>query len=185
MIEIKTERLIIRDHIQEDLIGLHTLLSDPEGMYYLQDLKSNTLEDSKANLKVSMDESISLKREKYFFAIILKDSNQYVGEIGVTQLMNCKLGRKFELGYFIMKKHWGKGLVTEAAHAVVNYCFEHLNTMKIVVGCNKDNVGSENIIIKLGMIKEADFKHHVYLHGKLCDRVEYRMLKEEWEQKYK
>ncbi len=79
-----------------------------------------------------------------------------------------------------MKPFWGKGLVTEAAHAVVNYCFEHLNAMKIVVGCNKDNIGSENIIKKLGMIKEAEFKNHVYLHGKLCDRVEYRMLKEEW-----
>ncbi len=41
-------------------------------MYYLQDLKSTSLEDSKDNLKVSMDESISLNREKYFFAIFIE-----------------------------------------------------------------------------------------------------------------
>ena len=34
---------------------------------------------------------------------------------------------------------------------------------------------------KCGLIKEADMKKKVWMHGKMRDRVEYRMLREEWE----
>ena len=87
---------------------------------------------------------------------------------------------QFELGYFILEKYWGKGIVTEASRAVLDYCFTELNALKVVAGCNKDNIGSEKIMKKLGMVKETEFISHTVLNGKLCDRVEYRMLKEEW-----
>ena len=35
-------------------------------------------------------------------------------------------------------------------------------------------------MIKCGFIKEAEFKEYNYHDGKLKDRVEYRMLKNEW-----
>lgn len=35
MIALKTERLIISDHIPDDLEAIHKLLSDPAAMYYL------------------------------------------------------------------------------------------------------------------------------------------------------
>ncbi len=62
----------------------------------------------------------------------------------------------------------------------MDYCFNELNAMKVFDGCNKDNVRSEKIMKKLGMVKEAEFINHVVSHGKICDRVEYGMLKEEW-----
>ena len=35
-------------------------------------------------------------------------------------------------------------------------------------------------MIKCGMIREADMKQKVWMDGRMHDRVEYRMLKEEW-----
>lgn len=180
-IRLETDRLIIRDHTIEDLADLHKLLSDSRVMYYLQDLKTNSVEESKANLRVSINESISDNREKYFLAITDKKTNEYIGEIGVTKLLESSFGNKFELGYFILEKYWGKGIVTEASRVVLDYCFTELNALKIIAGCNKDNIGSENIMKKLRMVKEAEFINHTVVNGKLCDRVEYRMLKGEWE----
>ena len=181
MIRLETDRLIIRDHTEDDIVDLHKVLSDSNVMYYLQDLKTNNIEESKSNLRVSINESKSDSREKYFFAITDKKTDEYIGEIGVTKLFNSKFGDKFEMGYFILEKYWGKGIVTESSGALLDYCFNELNAMKIIAGCNKDNVESEKIMKKLGMVKEAEFINHLVLHGKLCDRVEYRMLKEEWE----
>lgn len=182
MIELETERLMIREHVEEDLYNLHELLSDSKVMYFLDDLKTSTLEESKENLEVSISESQKQDREKYFLAITDKLTRAYIGEIGVTRLLKSEYGNTFEMGYFILEKWWGKGIVTEASSQFLDYCFKELGAMKVIIGCNKDNQGSEKIIKKLGMIKEAEFIHHVVLHGKLCDRVEYRMLKSEWQE---
>ena len=52
---------------------------------------------------------------------------------------------------------------------------------RVTTGCDPENKGSENVMIKCGMIKEANMKKKVWMHGRLRDRVEYRLLKEEWE----
>ncbi len=180
MINIQTSRLIIRDHIEEDIDFLHKLLSDEKTMYYLPDIKTNTMDESKENLYVAIKESKLEKRTKYFFAITIKETNDYVGEIGFTVTTDSKHGKIVELGYFVMPSYWGKGIVTEATKGVIDYTFNNTDVIKIETGCIKDNIGSEKVMKKVGMIKEAEFKKHVLLHSKLYDRVEYRLLKEEW-----
>jgi [ribosomal protein S5]-alanine N-acetyltransferase len=181
MINIETDRLIIRDHIEEDMDSLHNLLSDEKAMHYLSDIKTSTLDESKQNLYEAIKESHLENRTKYFFAIIEKATNNYIGEIGYTVVIDCPYGKVVNLGYFILPIHWGKGFVTEAARAVMDYAFTSGNVIKIETGCIKENVGSERVMKKVGMIKEAEFVKHVLLHSKLYDRVEYRLLKEEWE----
>ena len=180
MVKIETEGLIIRDHIEEDINSLHRLLSDEKAMYYLQDIKTNTLDESKQNLYEAIKECQLENRTKYFFAIIMKETNQYVGEIGFTVTIDCSYGKIVELGYFILPSYWGKGIVTEATKAVINYAFSQGDIVKIETGCIKENIGSEKIMKKVGMTKEAEFRKHVLLHSELHDRVEYGLLKEEW-----
>lgn len=180
MINIETSRLIIRDHIEEDLLPLHSLLSNEEAMYYIPDLKTKNVEESYENLTVAMKEAKLKDREKYFFAIFIKKTNEYVGDIGFTVIIDSTYGKVVNLGYFSLPKFWGKGVITEAAEAVVDFAFNNACVLKIETGCIKANIGSERVMQKIGMIKEADMKLHVLLDNKLFDRVEYRILKEEW-----
>ena len=180
MIKMETSRLLIRDHVEADIDSLHKLLSDEETMYYLQDIRTKTLDESKQNLYEAIKESRLNNRTKYFFAITMKETNEYIGEIGFTVKIDCSHGKVAELGYFILPGYWGKGIVSEAAKEVIDYAFDKCNVIKIETGCIKDNIGSESVMKKLGMIKEAEFKKHVLLDSKLYDRVEYRLLKEEW-----
>ena len=39
---------------------------------------------------------------------------------------------------------------------------------------------STRVMQKCGFIKEADFKSHTWHDGAMKDRVEYRMLRDEW-----
>ena len=55
--------------------------------------------------------------------------------------------------------------------------------MKVESGCIKDNTASERIMQKLGMIKEADYIMRVWHEGCFKDRVEYRITKQEWEER--
>jgi ribosomal-protein-alanine N-acetyltransferase len=180
MVKLYTERLIIRDHINEDLITHHELLSDKISMKYLPDIKTKNIKESEANLTKAIDESKSKNRKLYFFRMENKITKEFIGEIGYTVTKETPFGKIVDMGYFIKEKYWNKGYTTEALKKIIQYAFEENNVYKIKTGCIKENIGSENVMKKCGMIKEAEFKEHILHEGKLKDRVEYRLLKKEW-----
>lgn len=180
MVILHTNRLVIRDHVYDDLDTMHRLLSDPKAMYYLQDLKTENMEGTLENLKTAIEAVKEPDRDKYFFRIELKDGT-YIGEIGFTVRLNTPLGKVVELGYFILPEFWGKGITTEAAAEVVRFAFEEAGVIKLEVGCIRDNQGSESVMQKLKMVKEADYVMRTWHDSCFKDRVEYRLTKEEWE----
>ncbi len=180
MIELLTERLLIRDHVDSDLLSHHDLLSNKESMYYLQDICTRSLEESKKNLEVCIGEINKKDRKFYFFRIVLKGSNEHIGEIGYTVDTYTPLGKRVSLGYFLRKEHFGNGYTVEALNEVMRYAFTKGGVYRISCGCLKENVNSEKVMNKCGMIKEGEMKSFEFFHGNLKDRVIYRLLKEEW-----
>jgi ribosomal-protein-alanine N-acetyltransferase len=181
MIQLYTKRLTIRDHILDDLPGHHKLLSDEISMRYLPDIKTKNMEESKENLIKSIEEVNSKNRKLYFFRIENKNTKEYIGEIGYTVKEETLFGKIVDMGYFINEKHWGKGYTTEGLRKVIEFAFKINNVYRISTGCIKENKGSEKVMIKCGMIKEAEHKEYQLHEDKLKDRVEYRLLKYEWE----
>jgi ribosomal-protein-alanine N-acetyltransferase len=180
-IRLYSERLLIRDHVLDDLPEHHGLLSDEAAMRYLPEIKTKNMEESRENLIKSIEESNSKNRRLYFFRIENKNTGEYIGEIGYTVLEETPLGKIVDLGYFTKEKYWGKGYATEALKKVMEYAFETDHVYRISTGCVKENAGSEKVMLKCGMIKEAEHKEYQLHENKLKDRVEYRLLKHEWE----
>jgi ribosomal-protein-alanine N-acetyltransferase len=180
MVKIFSERLIIRDLAISDLKNHHELISDDCVMKYLQDIKTNSLEESKENLLRVINDIDSKNRKYYFFLIENKISNEFIGEIGYTVMNNTSYGKLVHLGYFIKEECWNKGYVTEALKRVIEFAFEEDNVYRISIGCLKENIGSEKVMQKSGFIKEAEYKEYVLHDGILKDRVEYRLLKNEY-----
>ena len=180
MVKLSSERLIIRDLEINDLENHHKLLSDKTVMFHLQDIQTDSIEESKANLNNAINDQNSKERKYYFFLIENKNTKEFIGEIGYTVLNNTPWGKLVHMGYFILKNYWNKGYTSEALRKVVEFAFTENNVYRIHTGCAKDNIYSEKIMIKCGFVKEAEFKEYVYHDGKLEDRVEYRMLRNEW-----
>jgi ribosomal-protein-alanine N-acetyltransferase len=180
MVKLFTERLIVRDLAIDDLENHHELLSNKNVMKYLQDIKTNSIQESRKNLLKAIGNIKSKNRELYFFLIEDRFTNEFIGEIGYTVIKNTPYGKLVDLGYFIKERYWNKGYVTEALKRVVEFAFEEDNVYRISTGCVKENVGSERVMQKNGFIKEAEYKEYVLHEGKLKDRVVYRLLKNEW-----
>jgi len=181
MIKFETERLIIRDPSLSDLAAWHKLLSDPIVMYYLQDIKTRSIEESENNLKDAVSEAKSATRSKYFLTIELKETSAFVGSIGYTVTQETPAGKFAQIGYFILENYHNYGYVTEALKAVIRFAFEDDGVYRMEAGCIAENLASEQVMKKCGMIKEAQRKSCVWHDGKLKDRVGYRLLKDEWE----
>jgi len=180
MITLQTNRLIIRDPMLSDIDDWHRLLADPQTMYYLPDIMTSSLAESQQNLENVVIEAQKKERVNYFFAIVEKATGSFVGSVGYTVTEVTTVGKLVGLGYFMLPEYQGKGYMSEAVREVIRFAFEENQVYRISTGCLAENKASERIMQKCGMIKEAEYKSYVWYDGKMKDRVEYRLLKEEW-----
>src|SRR4051812_12494432 len=91
-------------------------------------------------------------RKSSVFAIILADSGQLCGCIGLT--IDSKHFRA-ELGYWVGVPFWGKGICTEAASALLRFGFEDLSMNKIHAHHFTRNPASGRVLQKIGMKYEG------------------------------
>ena len=180
MIRLETERLILRDHIPEDLPSHHALFSDPKAMRYLPDIMTHSLKESRANLQTAIEQVGLPQRKYYFLRMEDKASGEHVGEIGYTVTQFTPLGKLVGVGYFIRPCFWGRGLTTEALRELNRFAFEEDGVYRISCGCLLENKASERVMQKCGFLREAHFREIQYHEGVLKDRVEYGLLRRDW-----
>ena len=181
MVTLETERLIIRDNIPGDLHDLYELTTDEHAMRFMKSTRIETRKEPKKNLKISIRESKRKTRTQYYFAIIDRTTEEYIGAIGyVVGTNGDSVGKVVELGYFIKEKHWNRGYVTEAGQAVMRFAFESDTVQIIEASCLEENRASEKIMIKLGLKKEGLLLKHQLHEGQLKNRLLYGITREEW-----
>jgi len=93
---LTTNRLIITEHEKLDLQKMHLLLSDEISMYYLQDIKTKTIEETVMNLITAIEESFIENRKNFFFKICDKN-NEHIGEIVYIVRFECNEGKNVDL----------------------------------------------------------------------------------------
>lgn len=181
MIRIETARLVIREPEITDLADWHRLMSDPKTMYYLRDIMTHSLEESKENLLAAISASQNPNRTHYFLAMELKETGVFMGSIGYTVTAISPVGKTVDAGYFILPEYHGKGYVTEALTELLRFAFEKNNVQRFKTGCLAENIPSERVMRKCGLVREGYLKAYEWHDGRYKDRVTYRLLKSEWE----
>jgi [ribosomal protein S5]-alanine N-acetyltransferase len=161
----ETERLILREMLPEDEMGLYELDSDPEVHRYLGNKPIHNIEQAR--------ESIRLIREQYIdhgigrWAIIEKSTNGFIGWAGL-KFVKEKINNHtnyYDLGYRLIKKYWGKGFATEVATASLNYGFDKLKLPEIFAMADIENAGSNNVLKKLGLKLMDTFEYDGVVHN--------------------
>jgi RimJ/RimL family protein N-acetyltransferase len=87
---------------------------------------------------------------EWTWAITLRDSGELVGMVGLTPEV---VPDTAELGYYVSRDHWGKGIATEAAGSVVHYGIQSLGLRRITSGHFVDNPASGRVLRKLGFVE--------------------------------
>ena len=75
-----------------------------------------------------------------------------------------------EFGYWLGEEFWGKGIMTEAVTAFVNYCFENFSLNRIFASAYANNPASARVLEKAGFILEGRMRNNVIKDGKILDR---------------
>lgn len=98
------------------------------------------------------------EQTRYCFAILLKDSQEFIGEISLHLTDQTK--RIAELAYWIGEPFWNNGYVSEAIKPVIDFGFNAANYKIIYATCKVDNIASMKVLIKNNMkkFKETSFQ---------------------------
>lgn len=88
------------------------------------------------------------RKTHYSFAIILKETSELIGEIGLHPLPGNKQG---QTAYWLAEPLWGQGLVSEALAAILDFGFSTLELDLIFAECKRDNIGSIRVLEKNDM----------------------------------
>jgi RimJ/RimL family protein N-acetyltransferase len=85
-----------------------------------------------------------------------------------------------DVGYWIGKPYWGKGLMKEALIEVLDLSFGDLDHEKMEAEIFTDNVRSMRLVESLGMQREGTIRSSHFKRGRWVDSHIYGILREEW-----
>ncbi|WP_340004902.1 GNAT family N-acetyltransferase [Paenibacillus sp. FSL K6-0276] len=137
--------------LPEDASALQQLLSYPEVQTHIQ-IRSSAGSDNAQVEKIVNRMLFAFDPCALHAGIYLKEPQKLIGIVAL-QHWNRREG-KATLGYMLDPAWWGCGLATEAVGLLLNYSVHTLGITKIEGRCRGDNVGSERVMIKNGMMLE-------------------------------
>jgi [ribosomal protein S5]-alanine N-acetyltransferase len=147
-----TERLTLRQLSIDDEQDIFALRSDPKINKFLYRQLCKTTEDAKSFIN-NVTENVA-KGGTYYWAISFTDTKQLVGTICLFDLSSEE--SSCEMGYELMMKFQGQGIMQEAAQTVIDFVFQTLKLKKILAFTHYENQNSTNLLLKLNFLKSLE-----------------------------
>ncbi len=142
---IETERLMLRPWCEEDAEDLYKYASNPEIGLPAGWPPHTSVENSREIIQTILSQPET-------YAVCLKEDNKPIGSIGFHRNDLAKKDDEYELGYWIGKAFWGRGLIPEAARQMISYAFEILKMSRIWCAYYEGNEKSKKVQEKLGFV---------------------------------
>jgi len=175
--KIETERLILRDFVEDDWHAMLAYNSDPLYLRY-----NDSIEGTQERVQEFIGWFLAQQKEdpriKFQFAITLKLNHLLIGNSGVR--MDEVNSVEANIGYELDPKHWNNGYATEAVRTTVDFGFTRFGVHRIWADCIAENTGSVHVLEKLGMKLEGRFREHKYFKDRWWDTLIFAILADEW-----
>jgi ribosomal-protein-serine acetyltransferase len=136
---------------------------------------NTTLEHSEQFIQSTLDQ---FKDFDGLSASIWQD-NQFAGLIGM-HFIDWE-HKDTEFGYWLSEAHTGRGLVTKAATALLDYIFFELNLHRVSIAHALENAASQKVIERLGFKPESTTRDAEWLYTRFHDWKKYGLLRREWQ----
>ena len=109
-----------------------------------------------------------------WWAICSSDGTAFYGACGFNNL--SAIHKKAELGFWLLPKYWGKGIVAEAVKEIMVYAFERLGLHRVEAYVETENENSKRALEKLGFQKEGVMRDVEMKNGRFISLAIYARL---------
>lgn len=172
---LTTPRLILRRWRDSDREPFQALNADPRVMEFF----AAALTPEETDQLIDRIEQHFERNGFGVYAAELIQTGTFIGFIGLNiPTFDAPFMPAVEIGWRLACDHWGRGLATEGARAVVKHAFTTLKLPSLVSFTTAANHRSRRVMENIGMIHDpaADFDHPSLPAGHpLCPHVLYRI----------
>ena len=153
--QIKTERLILRKPHMDDALAIFAgWAQDQEVTRYLTWRPHQRIEQTQEFVQ---DCLFAWEQETRFpYMITLKETSEVIGMID-PRIEGSKVG----IGYGTARAHWGKGYVTEATRAAIEWAFQQPSIYRVYATTDVENIASRRVLEKAGMQCEGILRKYI------------------------
>lgn len=171
-VTLTTARLILRPLRHEDAQALFAIWSDPEAMRFFPFGAMTSLEQ--ATDRVSRKLNTSASGQDFICVLELRATGEVVGDCALFNANEqC---RRAEIGFSLKRKHWGNGLMQEAAFALIEHGFSTLQLHRIEADIDPRNSASARLLERLGFIREGLLRERWIVGDEVSDSALYGLL---------
>lgn len=154
---LTTKRLVLRQLTLADENEIFSIRSDASMAEYLDRKLCVSKEQAREFIK-KINKAIT-KNELIYWAVTEKNNPKLIGTVCLWQISpeDCKA----EIGFELLPIHQGKGIMTEAVEAVINYGFNVIGLDKIEGEVDPNNAKSIKLMEKHGFIYNREIVNTV------------------------
>ena len=154
MLQLQTERLILRRMLATDLDALLLIFTDSKVMAAF-----NHPPFTRERMERWLQRNLHHQNEFGYglFSVILKETGGLIGDCGLEQVEDMVAA---ELGYDFRSDFWNRGYATEAAMAVRDYAFHVLRLPQLISLIRVGNLASKRVAEKVGMTLAEEFTRY-------------------------
>lgn len=124
---------------------------DPEVTRYLTWHPNRSIDETREFLQLCI--AAWEARRSFQWAIVEKQSERLIGMVGFRVD-----GHKWELGYVLARRFWGRGYMTEAVKALVAWALKQPDIYRVWAVCDIENPASARVLEKAGMTREGTLR---------------------------
>ncbi|HXA47751.1 MAG TPA: GNAT family N-acetyltransferase [Burkholderiaceae bacterium] len=167
---LQTERLILRPFTEDDAEEYFPLASHPDVLRYTGESPKKSVAEVRQLL---LDRPIRHYAVHGYsrMACIEKSSGRLIGFSGLKYVDELK---DVDIGYRFVPDCWGKGYATESARFLMQEGIREFKFKRIIGMAEPENVGSTNVLKKLGL----KFERHFTMDGDPTELALYALTTE-------
>ena len=174
--ELETERLLLRKLRMTDAQDMYEYSRDPEVARHVLWDAHTSVSESRGYLRYALRQY--RQDQPASWGIELKETGAIIGTIGFMWIQDDN--RAAEVGYSLARAQWGRGIMTEALEAVIEYGFRTLKLNRIEAIHELTNPASGAVMRKCGMVHEGTMREKLFNKGKYVDVDLYAILRKDF-----
>jgi [ribosomal protein S5]-alanine N-acetyltransferase len=151
VMELQTERLILRSFNREDVDAMAHLFANPDFMRFSLGVFTERSKTIEFIDKVMAWDRADMPSQ---FAVVLRGQHAVIGYCGFHH--HPEVPGEMEIGYRLHPDYWNRGLITEAARAVRDHAFADLKLPRVISLIHPENTPSRRVAEKNGMKIEKE-----------------------------
>jgi len=173
---LDADRVRLRWIETRDVEAIFAVFADPDVTRYWSTGPFSTHLAAEA-LIAEIHECFATQR-LFQWGIARRDDDVLIGTCTLAHLTPAH--RRAELGYALVRSHWGQGLATEALERLLQFSFGDLRLHRLEADVDPRNLRSIALLERLGFRREGHLRERWWTGDEVADGLFYGLLAPQW-----